>query len=263
MPSRGRNTEQADYLNRWRDVWSAISRRSVTSLNHASDGRIPGNYELFYFPLEDVTAVFKKSIIPFSGGYPCVRPPTDKYPGYFVASTTFKRTSLSPANYCNPKPYLDASAVPFVVLPGSTFGSLAMGDIAIGFARSSAGDRTVFGIVGDLGPHTKIAEGSVVFNSLLLRRSKPLANSREQEQIDIDLADDATKIDHITSMGMLVLGGTKAKLGNDFSAVNIAKVGARLLKQWGGNAPRQLDWPAASRGHRRTPISFRDSDGVQ
>ena len=118
--------------------------------------------------------------------------------------------------------------MPFVVLPGDTFGKLNAGDLAVGFAQSEIGDRVVFGIVGDTGPFQKIAEGSVAFNSKLLRRTEPLKNSTDQAAIDIELGKD-----HITAMGVLVLGGTAAAFKGDFSADNIAIVGDQLLRRWG------------------------------
>lgn len=225
--------ERAGYLKNWGDTWTSISKRRVLSLNHGIDGRIPKGYELYYFAQKNSAVVFKTTIIPFSKGMPCIRPLVGDDPGYFVASTTFKNDGFSSEAMCKPASYLDASRVPFIVLPGAVFGQLQVGDVAVGFAQSDNGNRIVFGIVGDTGPFYKLTEGSIAFNSQMIGRDAPLANSTEQKFIDIDLDDTADRRGHITAMGILILGGTRAALGQDFSAGNIAKVGKRLLRKWG------------------------------
>jgi hypothetical protein len=218
----------ADYLATWNKAWSLIAANPGASLDYRDDRRIPRDSEIYYLKDHNLAVVFKTSIIPFRNGAPCIRGPKLSDPGYFVAATSFTRTKVTPTTSCDPSHYIDASKVPFVVIPGNAFGTLSTGDIAIGFARSESGDRVVFGIVGDKGPFYKTAEASIAFNSKMLRRTKPLKNSTEQDDIDIELGKD-----HITAMGVLVLGGTASALRGDFSAANIASIGNRLLKRWG------------------------------
>ncbi len=219
--------DRADYLATWAKAWSLIIAKPDSSLGHQADPRIPEEYALYYLKDDDLTVVFKTPIIPFKNGSPCVWGPKSANPGYFVAATSFSKTKPTPETACQPNRYIDSSEVPFVVLPGDVFGKLNTGDLAIGFAQSKSGDRLVFGVVGDTGPFYETAEGSIVFNSKMLRRNKHLENSTEQKDIDIELG-----TDDITAMAVLVLGGTATAFKGDFSAKNIAAVGEILLKRW-------------------------------
>jgi len=226
--------EHDDFLATWSGLWAKISHKLITPLDHRSDPRIPNSYALYYFSDTNLTVVFNTAIIPFNNDAPCIRGPKLRDPGYFVAATSFTTRNVTPDNVCDPSLYIDASTVPFVVLPGGPFGKLAVGDIAVGYAQAETGDRLVYGIVGDTGPLQKLAEGSIAFNSKMIRRTKPLANSTEQGQIDINLSDTPASRDHITAMSVLVLGGTMSALKGDYSADHIAKIGNRLLNVWSG-----------------------------
>jgi hypothetical protein len=249
LPNAGirlfQGAEQIDPQNRksfetsWSDAWSVISKRTVKALDNKADSRIPKDFALYYFKDKDLTVVFKTQIIPFANGSPCVRPSTAEDPGYFVAATSFTTSKVSPETVCQPSHYLDASKIPFVVLPGDSIGKMRVGDIAIGIAQSDTDERVVFGIIGDTGPFQKIAEGSIAFNSKLLGRQTPLKNSSEQKFIDIDLDDVPSARANIKAMGILILGGTSLKLAGDYSAKNIDKVGGELFAKWSG--PRLLD----------------------
>jgi hypothetical protein len=227
IDSPARDEDSADYLETWAKAWSLIAANPGASIDHLIDPRIPMDYALYYLKDQDLTVVFKTSIIPFRNGAPCMRGPKLADPGYFVAATAFTKTKVTPRTICDPAHYLDASKIPFFVVPGEVFGNLSTGDIAVGFAHSETGDRIVFGIVGDTGPFYETAEASVAFNSKMLRRTKPLKNATELDDIDIELGND-----HITAMGVLVLGGTASALHGDYSAENIAAVGKRLLTAW-------------------------------
>ncbi len=216
--------DSAEYLTTWAKAWSLIAANLKASLTHQTDPRIPDPYALYYFGAENLTVVFKTTIIPFKDGAPCMRSAKAGDPGYFVAATSFTKTKVKPKTVCDPTNYLDSSKVPFFVVPGDTFGNVKTGDIAVGVA---SGNRVVYGIVGDRGPPFKMAEASIAFNSRLLGRKTPLINAADQDNIDI-----ALPTDHISAMGVLILGGSRAALKGDFSADNIATVGDRLLKVW-------------------------------
>jgi Fungal chitosanase of glycosyl hydrolase group 75 len=216
--------DSAEYLSAWSKAWSLISADPAASVTHKTDPRIPEPYALYYFGADNLTVVFKTTIIPFHGGAPCMRDHKAGDPGYFVAATSFTKTKVTPQTACDPANYLDASKVPFVVIPGDIFGNVRTGDIAVGVASNN---RFIYGIVGDKGPPFKTAEASIAFNSKMLGRATPLVNAADLDNIDITLP-----TDHITAMGVLILGGTRVALKGDFTADNIAAVGGRMLKSW-------------------------------
>jgi hypothetical protein len=228
-PIRSKATvaESARYIETWSKAWSRIAKDPTRSISHSMDARIPEQFALYYLKNDNLAVVFKTTIIPFRNGAPCMRGPSLRDPGYFVAATTFTTSRVTPRTVCNPAHYLDASRIPFVVLPGDVFGNVRPGDIAIGFAQSGAGPRLVYGIVGDIGPPFSVAEASIAFNSRMLGRTAPLTNSTDQEHIDIELPKDG-----LTALGILILAGTRVALRGDFSADNIADVGRRMLKRW-------------------------------
>src|SRR5437016_2890848 len=78
--------------------------------------------------------------------------------GYFIAATSFTTTTVTPEMVCDPSYYVDSSRVPFLVVPGDTFGNVKTGDIVVGFTESALCNRVVYGIVGDKGPPFKTAE---------------------------------------------------------------------------------------------------------
>jgi hypothetical protein len=144
-----------------------------------------------------------------------------------VAATSFTKAKVTPETACDPTNYLDASKVPFVVVPGDTFAKVKTGDIAVGIA---SGNRLIYGIVGDKGPPFKTAEASIAFNSKMLGRTTPLVNAKDLDNVDIAVPDHG-----ITAMGVMILGGSRAALKGDFTADNIAAVGERLLRGWSSN----------------------------
>jgi hypothetical protein len=219
--------DSAEYLAAWAKAWSLIAANPKASLTHQTDPRISDPYALYYFGTDNLTVVFKTTIIPFQGGAPCMRGPKASDPGYFVAATSLTKTTVTPETVCDPSHYVDSSKVPFLVVPGDTFGNVTTGDIVVGFVESALGNRVVYGIVGDKGPPFKTAEASIAFNSKLLGRTLPLVNAADQDNIDIKLP-----TDHISAIGVLILGGSASALKGDFTADSIAAVGDRLLKHW-------------------------------
>ncbi len=219
--------DETGYAATWAEAWALIKKNPKASLTHERDPRIPADFALYYFKAADLTVVFKTPIIPFRDGAPCMRGPTLTNPGYFVAATSFRKT-LKAKNVCDPTQYLDASRVPFIVIPGDTFDNLQTGDIAVVFVeRANGGGEPFFGIVGDKGPPFATAEASIALNSKILGRTKPLVNAADQGKIDIKIPNDGIK-----AVGILILAGSRAALNGDYSADHIAAVGGRLLKRW-------------------------------
>lgn len=91
-------------------------------------------------------------------GEPYIQGPDDPYPGYYVSATALADRSKAVSD---PARYVDASKVPFIVLPGGMARQLGArpGDFAVVFNRRNG--KSSYAIFGDVGPHDRIGEGSV------------------------------------------------------------------------------------------------------
>jgi Fungal chitosanase of glycosyl hydrolase group 75 len=103
-----------------------------------------------------------------SDGEPFVQGPDDPFPGYYVSATALADRS-KPVN--DPTRYVDASKIPFIVLPGGTARELGArpGDLAVVFNRRNG--KSSYAIFGDVGPPDRIGEGSMALAENLGIRS--------------------------------------------------------------------------------------------
>jgi hypothetical protein len=101
-------------------------------------------------------------------GEPYIQGPNDPFPGYYVSSTALADRSKA-AN--DPARYVDASKIPFVVLPGMMARQLGarVGDFAVVFNRRNG--KISYAIFGDVGPFDRIGEGSMALAENLGIRS--------------------------------------------------------------------------------------------
>lgn len=101
-------------------------------------------------------------------GEPYIQGPDDPYPGYYVSETALADRS-KPAS--DPGRYVDASRIPFVVLPGGMARELGArpGDFAVVFNLRNS--KTSYAIFGDVGPFDRIGEGSMALADQLGIRS--------------------------------------------------------------------------------------------
>lgn len=143
-------------------------RRMVTQLA-ASEG----------WPRDKLAATkIDAGIIPMPNGKPC--PEVD---GYLVSATALHKPN--PTNLCNISNYVDALAVPAIVIPKkpkmgqSEFATrgVAVGDLVA--AVRLTGDLAVLGVVGDQGPPDKLGEASLAMNGALLGKNAPPENFLE------------------------------------------------------------------------------------
>lgn len=101
-------------------------------------------------------------------GDPIIQGPNDPYPGYYVSATALADRS-KPFN--DPTRYVDASKIPFIVLPGGMARQLGTrpGDFAVAFNQRNG--KSSYAIFGDLGPYDRIGEGSMALAENLGIRS--------------------------------------------------------------------------------------------
>jgi hypothetical protein len=91
-------------------------------------------------------------------GEPFIQGPSDPFPGYYVSETALADRSKA---ISDPARYVDASRIPFMVLPGGLARELGarVGDFALVFNERNG--RSSYAIFGDVGPTDRIGEGSV------------------------------------------------------------------------------------------------------
>lgn len=119
-----------------------------------------------------------RSIIPFKQGKPC--PAVD---GFLVSATSLTKRPIT--DVCDISSYVDALAVPALVIPGKPQGGTsafaargaAIGDLAV--AATPSGNNVVYAVVGDTGPARQLGEASIALNGKLLGRTQEPANYDE------------------------------------------------------------------------------------
>jgi Fungal chitosanase of glycosyl hydrolase group 75 len=101
-------------------------------------------------------------------GDPFVQGPDDPFPGFFVSATALV-DHTRPVN--DPLRYVDASKIPYVVLPGGTARQLGAGPGDFSVVMNQRNGRISYAIFGDVGPPDRIGEGSVALAENLGIRS--------------------------------------------------------------------------------------------
>jgi hypothetical protein len=101
-------------------------------------------------------------------GSPFIQGPDDPFPGYYVSETALADRT-KPVN--DPARYVDASRIPFVVLPGGMARQLGArpGDFAV--VSNKRNGKNSYAIFADVGPYDRIGEGSVALAENLGIRS--------------------------------------------------------------------------------------------
>jgi hypothetical protein len=101
-------------------------------------------------------------------GEPFIQGPNDPFPGYYVSETALVDRSKA---VNDPTRYVNASKIPFLVLPGGLARQLRarVGDFAIVFNERNG--KSSYAIFGDVGPFDRIGEGSVALAENLGIRS--------------------------------------------------------------------------------------------
>lgn len=101
-------------------------------------------------------------------GDPFVQGPDDPYPGFYVSATALADRTR-PVN--DPLRYVDASKIPYIVLPGGMARQLGVrpGDFSI--VLNQRNGKTSYAIFGDVGPSDRIGEGSMALAENLGIRS--------------------------------------------------------------------------------------------
>ncbi len=89
-------------------------------------------------------------------GTPIIQSSTDPAPGFFIAATSLEDKSKKRTD---PRRYVDAETVPFIVLPGTLKFGAALSDLCLVFNPKT--NQLCGGVFADIGPAKKIGEASI------------------------------------------------------------------------------------------------------
>lgn len=147
-------------------------------------------------------------------GKPVIQGPNDPAPGYYVSTTSL--TDKSVKNPADPRHYVDAEKIPYVVVPPAVMQAcgVKMGDFA--FVANLRNNRATAAIVADIGPKTKIGEGSMALAERLGIPNSPKKGG--------------------TDGGVAYLLFPASGNGSARPLPEIEKNARRLLNAWGGEA---------------------------
>ncbi len=142
-------------------------------------------------------------------GNPLVQDEDDPYPGFYISMTSLEDKTK---DVDDPSRYVNATQIPYIVLPGGMAGGAGLGDYAVVINRKNG--RLAYAIFADVGPRHKIGEGSI-------------ALARE---LDINFSSKRGGVG--SGIRYLVFPGSGD--GQPKSAETIEREGERLFREWGG-----------------------------
>jgi hypothetical protein len=159
-----------------------------------------------------------------STGKPCIT--SD---GYLVSMTADVAVAggFNRVGDCDQSKWIDALTAPAIVLPkNSEFRSFGVGKRSLVVALShSPANRTVLGIVGDIGPAKEIGEANIAMNREL--NGLPANEQPKHRQ-------DAIKRFQAGRSAILLFPGSDFVLAQPISGARIAAAGADALTKFGG-----------------------------
>jgi hypothetical protein len=137
------------------------------------------------------------------------------YRGYYVSTTSLEDANIS--KDANPKKYVDARRIPYIVLPLDVAGrfGIRLGDFAV--VSNQRNGRFAYAIYADVGPAGKLGEGSMA-----LARALGLSSNPRRGGVDDGIL-------------FLVFPGSGRGPGRLRTLKEINRSAARLYKTWGGS----------------------------
>lgn len=97
-----------------------------------------------------------------SSGKPVIQTPNDPAPGFYVSMTTFQDSSFDRED---PRRYVNAEAINFIVLPGGLNLKATLGDYAVIIRPETR--AVAYAVYADIGPSSQIGEGSIALANAL------------------------------------------------------------------------------------------------
>ena len=128
-----------------------------------------------YHPTNNTIALdFKANGFPFAmvhvNGKPHIQGPNDPAPGFYVSMTSLEDTTKA---VTDPRRYVNSEEIPYIVLPPALKGpgKAKLGDLAVVINKKKG--KSSFAIFADVGPKTKLGEGSIALAAALDVKKNP------------------------------------------------------------------------------------------
>ncbi|GLI22128.1 hypothetical protein GGQ86_000571 [Xanthobacter flavus] len=147
----------------------AYHRNNAIALDNLSNAGRPG-----YWP----------ALVTDANGVPREQDERDPAPGYFVSRTTLAYEGKDEER---PEAYVDATKVPYFVLPGRHYKSFSnstpirIGDVGVAYNLKTK--KVSYAIFADIGPVDKIGEGSIALANALGINGNPKSGGVEDRQV--------------------------------------------------------------------------------
>jgi hypothetical protein len=150
-------------------------------------------------------------------GQPVVQGPQDPAPGYYLSMTSLQNSAYPETDA---RRYVDATAVPYVALPRAVTeaSALRLGDLVAVVNQSNG--KVAFAIFADQGPKDKLGEGSLYLANRLRKSPVP----------------DAIGVRQSLPRGIVYVLFPGSGNRRPKQREQIAAVGAKLFRDWGGVA---------------------------
>ena len=142
-------------------------------------------------------------------GSPLIQTASDPAPGFYISTTSLQDSNCDRKD---PRRYVNAEAISFVVLPGRIGLGVKLGDFAV-VIRPATGAYE-YAVYADVGPANKIGEGSIALAAALGVPSNPKSGG----------------IAH--GIAYIVFPGSAQRW--PLSQPEIDQYGAQLFSKWGG-----------------------------
>jgi hypothetical protein len=163
-------------------------------------------------------------IVVQSDGSPVIQKASDPAPGFYVSPTSLAYPGYADSD---PRHYVDATQIPYFVLPPSvsrsTAGGAHLGDLAAVYNLRNG--KVAYAIFADTGPEGYLGEGSIALNQVLGIRASgfPVTGGQDGEVV------------YVVFPGS---GNGQAR-----SAADITAIASPLFTSWGGIERIQLMFP--------------------
>ncbi|WP_372365705.1 alpha/beta hydrolase [Candidatus Uabimicrobium sp. HlEnr_7] len=152
-------------------------------------------------------------------GVPVIQKSTDPAPGYYVSQTAMFSSQKS---IYDPRRYVNASTIPFYVLPARKSMGAKIGDIAA--VINTRSNKVAYAMYADVGPRNHIGEGSIALAEDLGINSSPKKGGIS------------------SGIVFVVFPGSGNGNGRLRTRDEIREAGQRLFSQWGGMKQLEAVW---------------------
>jgi hypothetical protein len=168
-----------------------------------------------------------KGIATDESGEPCIQDPDDPFPGYYISTTSLYNPDPE-IGWCDPRKYVDATEIPYIVLPLKDHLDLGASPGCLAIVFNMENELVKPAIFADYGPETWLGEGSIrLVNDLKLE----IKYSCDPKYKDMRITGGGGDI---KEMSLIYLVFPQSGSGKPLTSEEIEKEAFRLYDEWGG-----------------------------